>query len=201
MQSPESKPNSTKKGATIMHDAFQNYSAFGGYPGMIPQGLPYTAHPLAALLSASAMGHGIGFPTAGLAGQGIQNALGQQQLQGLPAQQLFGQSPWANGLQNPLAAALITNPLLAASLQNPLLAAALANPFINYAAYNPVLPQHSPYSQPSQFGPQLGQGQPGIYGQGYPLAPQTWVGQAGPFGGGQPFGQIHPMQAQFGRPY
>jgi len=175
-----------------MHDPFQTHSMWGGYPGVTAGLNPMMLNPLTA---GSPYGQPFGAPGipgyGGIHPQQLQQQHLHQQLQqlqlaalltsqaGIP--QLFGQSPFTSGWQNPLLSQ--QNPLLSQSLQNPLL--------------NPILAQ---YYQ-SQY-PQAGYGNVSPFGQtgspfgqtGYPLAPQSWIGQQGL--GGSPFGQGHPLLSQ-----
>jgi hypothetical protein len=140
----------------MTHDPFQNYQAFGAYPG-----LPYTAFQPFFNPSASA---GQPLSNPGIGGYGIYPQPAGQQAFG---QQLQALNPLAAGLQNPL----LQNPLLQHSLaqgpwQNPLLAATLQNQLLN-----PMIGYHTWPQQQQQFT--------------YPLAPQSLIGAGGlglPFG-------------------
>jgi hypothetical protein len=182
---------------STMHDPFQTYAnqpytnqpyTNQPYTNMAaPYGAPYygaSINPLAALGLSQGNPTTInpitGVPQTGQQGYGLhpaQNFINPQQLQlALASQaaipQLFGISPLAAGLQNPMVAALLSNPLIAAGIQS----------------------QFGQQPQFGQFGGSpFGQGGP-VAGNGYPLAPQSWVGQAGQLGG-QAYGQIHPLVA------
>jgi hypothetical protein len=156
----------------MTHDPFQNYQAFGAYPG-----LPYTAfqpfiNPSASAgqpLSNPGIG-GYGFYPQPFQGAGLQGA-------GIVGQQGFGQplqalNQLAAGLQNPLLQnPLLQHPLAQGPWQNPLLAATLQNQLLN-----PMIGYHTWPQQQQQFT--------------YPLAPQSLIGASG---NSLPFGQIHPQ--------
>ena len=147
----------------MTHDPFQNYQAFGAYPG-----LPYTAfqpfvNPSAAVgqpLSNPGIG-GYGIYPQPFQGAGSQSAgIGQQGF----GQQFQALNPL---LQNPL----LQHPLAQGPWQNPLLAATLQNQLLN-----PMIGYHTWPQQQQQLT--------------YPLAPQSLIGAGG---SGLPFGQIHPQ--------
>jgi hypothetical protein len=159
----------------MTHDPFQNYQAFGAYPG-----LPYTAFQPFVNPAAYA---GQPLSNPGIGGYGSYPQPVGQQAFGQPLQTL---NPLAAGLQNPLLQnpllqnPLLQNPLLQHQLaqgpwQNPLLAANLQNQQLN-----PMIPYHTWPQQQQQFT--------------YPLAPQSLIGAGGnslSFGQIQP--QIHPQ--------
>jgi hypothetical protein len=193
----------------MTHDPFQNYQAFGAFPGQ-----PYTA--FQPFVNPSAIGGqtqtipGItgypGYPQQAFQGAGLQGI-------GIPGQQNYGQQgygqPFGQPLQtlNPLTASLqnplVQNPLVQnALLQNALIQNALLqsqlqqNPFLQNPQQqypqlqNPLL-QHSlaqgPWQNPMLAYHTWPQQQQQF---NYPLAPQSLIGQPGI---GQPFGQIHPL--------
>jgi len=157
----------------MTHDPFQNYQAFGAYPG-----LPYTA--FQPFVNPS-LNTGQPLSNPGIGGYGNYPQPSGLQGAGIAGQQGFGQLPalypLAAGLQNPL----LQNPLLQNPLQqypvaqgpwqNPLLTATLQNQLLN-----PMLAYHTWPHQQQQLT--------------YPLAPQSLIGMGGI---GQPFGQIHPL--------
>jgi hypothetical protein len=142
----------------------------------------------------------------GIAGMGGVNPQQLQLAQILAARaaisQLFGVSPWASGLHNPLTAGVLQNPLLQGGLENQLLTQILAQsqfgaqPHFGNPQIGQGVPQFGQGGQPfGQFGSPYGQ-IGSQYGQNLQtLAPQSWVGQQGLAGiPGQ--GQVHPLLAQ-----